>query len=233
MADPNKELKRHASRIVDILFQEYPDAEISLRYSDEFELLVAVILSAQCTDERVNMVTEVLFKKYRTIEDYANSSAKEFSKDIASVTYFNQKARWIVSTARRIIEIHDGEVPGTMEELLGLPGVGRKTANVVLQHAYGETEGIVVDTHVMRLSRRMGLVEKKNRDAIEMELMKIIPKEKWRRYTHLMIAHGRAICKARSPKCDLCPMGEICPSSWTYSEMDLASGKLWKNDRKN
>ena len=233
MVDPNKELKRHASRIVDILFQEYPDAEISLKYSDEFELLVAVILSAQCTDERVNKVTEVLFKKYRTIEDYANSSAKEFSKDIASVTYFNQKARWIVSTARRIIEIHDGEVPGTMEELLGLPGVGRKTANVVLQHAYGETEGIVVDTHVMRLSRRMGLVEKKNRDAIEMELMKIIPKEKWRRYTHLMIAHGRAICKARSPKCDLCPMGEICPSSWTYSEMDLASGKLWKNDRKN
>ena len=233
MADPNKDLKEHASRVVDILFQEYPDAEISLKYSDEFELLVAVILSAQCTDERVNKVTEVLFKKYRTIEDYANSSAKEFSKDIASVTFFNQKARWIVSTARRIIEIHDGEVPGTMEELLGLPGVGRKTANVVLQHAYGETEGIVVDTHVMRLSRRMGLVEKKNRDAIEMELMKIIPKEKWRRYTHLMIAHGRAICKARSPKCDLCPMGEICPSSWTYSEMDLASGKLWKNDRKN
>ena len=233
MVDPNKELKRHASRIVDILFQEYPDAEISLRYSDEFELLVAVILSAQCTDERVNMVTEVLFKKYRTIEDYANSSAKEFSKDIASVTYFNQKARWIVSTARRIIEIHDGEVPGTMEELLGLPGVGRKTANVVLQHAYGETEGIVVDTHVMRLSRRMGLVEKKNRDAIEIELMKIIPKKKWRRYTHLMIAHGRAICNARSPKCDLCPMGEICPSSWVYSEIDLASGKLWKTKEKN
>jgi endonuclease-3 len=233
MADPNKELKEHASRVVDILFQEYPDAEISLKYSDEFELLVAVILSAQCTDERVNKVTEVLFKKYRTIEDYANSSAEEFSKDIASVTYFNQKARWIVNTARCIIEMHDGEVPGTMEELLGLPGVGRKTANVVLQHAYGETEGIVVDTHVMRLSRRMGLVEKRNRDAIEIELMKIIPKGKWRRYTHLMIAHGRAICKARSPKCDLCPMGEICPSSWTYSEMDLASGKLWKNEGKN
>ena len=233
MADPNKELKGHASRVVDILFQEYPDAEISLKYSDEFELLVAVILSAQCTDERVNKVTEVLFKKYRTIEDYANSSAGEFSKDIASVTYFNQKARWIVNTARCIIEMYDGEVPGTMEELLGLPGVGRKTANVVLQHAYGETEGIVVDTHVMRLSRRMGLVEKRNRDAIEMELMKIIPKEKWRRYTHLMIAHGRAICKARSPKCDLCPMGEICPSSWTYSEIDLSSGKLWKNDGKN
>ena len=233
MADPNKELKEHASRVVDILFQEYPDAEISLKYSDEFELLVAVILSAQCTDERVNRVTEVLFKKYRTIEDYANSSAEEFSKDIASVTYFNQKARWIVNTARCIIEMHDGEVPGTMEELLGLPGVGRKTANVVLQHAYGETEGIVVDTHVMRLSRRMGLVEKRNRDAIEIELMKIIPKGKWRRYTHLMIAHGRAICKARSPKCDLCPMGEICPSSWTYSEMDLASGKLWKNEGKN
>ena len=196
-------------------------------------MLVAVILSAQCTDERVNKVTEVLFKKYRTIEDYANSSAEEFSKDIASVTYFNQKARWIVNTARCIIEMHDGEVPGTMEELLGLPGVGRKTANVVLQHAYGETEGIVVDTHVMRLSRRMGLVEKRNRDAIEIELMKIIPKGKWRRYTHLMIAHGRAICKARSPKCDLCPMGEICPSSWTYSEMDLASGKLWKNEGKN
>mgnify|MGYP001356313293 FL=1 len=233
MTDPNKELKEHASRVVDILFQEYPDAEISLKYSDEFELLVAVILSAQCTDERVNKVTEVLFKKYRTIEDYANSSAEEFSKDIASVTYFNQKARWIVNTARCIIEMHDGEVPGTMEELLGLPGVGRKTANVVLQHAYGETEGIVVDTHVMRLSRRMGLVEKRNRDAIEIELMKIIPKGKWRRYTHLMIAHGRAICKARSPKCDLCPMGEICPSSWTYSEMDLASGKLWKNEGKN
>ena len=233
MVDPNKELKGHASRVVDILFQEYPDAEISLKYSDEFELLVAVILSAQCTDERVNKVTEVLFKKYRTIEDYANSSAEEFSKDIASVTYFNQKARWIVNTAICIIEMYDGEVPGTMEELLGLPGVGRKTANVVLQHAYGETEGIVVDTHVMRLSRRMGLVGKRNRDAIEIELMKIIPKEKWRRYTHLMIAHGRSICKARSPKCDLCPMGEICPSSWTYSEMDLASGKLWKNDRKN
>ena len=233
MDDPDKELKGHASRVVDILFQEYPDAEISLKYSDEFELLVAVILSAQCTDDRVNMVTEVLFKKYRTIEDYANSSAKDFSKDIASVTYFNQKARWIVNTAKRIIEMHEGEVPETMEELLRLPGVGRKTANVVLQHAYGETEGIVVDTHVMRLSRRMGLVEKKNRDAIEIELMKIIPKKKWRRYTHLMIAHGRAICKARSPKCDLCPMGEICPSSWVYSEIDLASGKLWKNKGKN
>tara|TARA_A100001037_G_scaffold306560_1_gene352693 strand:- start:15721 stop:16422 length:702 start_codon:yes stop_codon:yes gene_type:complete len=223
----DKELKKHSSRILKILFQEYPDAEISLRYSNNFELLVAVILSAQCTDERVNMVTETLFEKYKTMESYADVGADEFSNDIASVTYFNQKARWIVSTAKEIIERHDGEVPSTMDELLALPGVGRKTANVVLQHAYGETEGIVVDTHVMRLSRRMGLVNKKNRDAIEIELMKIIPKEKWRRYTHLMIAHGRAICKARGPKCDSCPMGEICPSSWLYSEVDLSNGKLW------
>lgn len=233
MSDLNKELKKHASGIVDILLREYPDAEISLKYSDNFELLVAVILSAQCTDDRVNMVTETLFKKYKTIEDYANSSSETFSKDIASITYFNQKARWIVDTAKCIIEMHNGEVPSTMEKLLELPGVGRKTANVVLQHAYGETEGIVVDTHVMRLSRRMGLVEKKNRDAIEVELMKIVPRKKWRRYTHLMIAHGRAICKARSPKCDSCPMGEICPSSWVYSEVDLSNGKLWKKIGKN
>jgi endonuclease-3 len=232
MADLNKELKKHASRIVDILLREYPDAEISLKYSDSFELLVAVILSAQCTDNRVNMVTEMLFKKYRTIEDYANSNSKEFSKDIASITYFNQKAKWIVDTARYIIEMHRGEVPSTMEELLELPGVGRKTANVVLQHAYGETEGIAVDTHVMRLSRRMGLVEKRNRDAIEAELMKIIPRKKWRRYTHLMIAHGRAVCKARNPKCDSCPVGEICPSSWVYAEVDLSNGKLWKKNGK-
>jgi endonuclease-3 len=190
-------MEKYVSDTVVVLSDTYPDAEISLNYSNNFELLVAVILSAQCTDERVNKVTE------------------------------NQKARWIVETAKNIIEIHGGNVPDNMGDLLNLPGVGRKTSNVVLQHGYGKIEGIVVDTHVMRLSRRMGFTEKQNRDAIERELMEIVPKNKWRMYTHLMISHGRAICKARRPECESCPLKNECPSSRNSYAIDLANGKKW------
>jgi endonuclease-3 len=220
-------MEKYVSDTVVVLSDTYPDAEISLNYSNNFELLVAVILSAQCTDERVNKVTENLFKKYKLIEEYAHTDAREFSKDISSITYFNQKARWIVETAKNIIEIHGGNVPDNMGDLLNLPGVGRKTSNVVLQHGYGKIEGIVVDTHVMRLSRRMGFTEKQNRDAIERELMEIVPKNKWRMYTHLMISHGRAICKARRPECESCPLKNECPSSRNSYAIDLANGKKW------
>ena len=222
-----KHMKKYVSNTIVVLSDTYPDAEISLNYSNNIELLVAVILSAQCTDERVNKVTEKLFEKYKLIEEYAQVDSREFSKDISSITYFNQKSRWIVETAKDILEMHDGNVPDNMEDLLNLPGVGRKTSNVVLQHGYGAIEGIVVDTHVMRLSRRMGFTEKRNRDAIERELMEIVPKNKWRMYTHLMIAHGRAICKARHPECESCPLENECPSSRNSSTIDLANGKNW------
>jgi endonuclease-3 len=216
-----------AAEVVDRLEEAYPDATISLEFSSRLELLVAVVLSGQCTDERVNEETPALFETYETAEDYAAVTGDELAEDISSITYPNQKAGWLVDAAQRIVEEHDGEVPDTMDELTDLPGVGRKTANVVLQHGHDVVEGVVVDTHVQRQARRLGLTEKEAPEAIEPELMDLLPEDDWQQFTHLLIAHGRATCTARSPDCGDCVLEDVCPSSKADSEVDLASGEPW------
>jgi endonuclease-3 len=191
---------------------EYPHARIRLRFRNPFELLVATILSAQCTDERVNQVTEVLFQKYRTPEDYLRVPIEELERDIYPTGYYKAKARALRACCQALLERFGGQVPRTLEELTTLPGVGRKTANVVLGEFF-EPQGIVVDTHVARLVQRLGFVETRNRDHIERRLMELVPREEWVRFTHLMIAHGRAICRARRPRCSECVLEDLCPSA--------------------
>ena len=227
MGTPLDDREAQVEAVLDRLEEAYPDATISLDFEDRLELLVAVILSAQCTDERVNQVTADLFERYTTPEDYARVDVEELAEDIGSITYFNQKAGWIQEACARIVSEHDGEVPDTMAALTDLPGVGRKTANVVLQHGHEVVSGVVVDTHVMRLSRRLGLTERSSRDAIERDLMEVVPKERWQQYTHLLIAHGRAVCTARNPDCAACVVEERCPSSKLDGGVDLASGEPW------
>ncbi|MFB6352491.1 MAG: endonuclease III [Halobacteriales archaeon] len=227
MGEPLADREAQVEAVLDRLAETYPDATISLAFETRLELLVAVILSAQCTDERVNRVTEELFEKYRSAEDYAAADQDELADDIGSITYFNQKAGWIREACQRLVDEHGGEVPDTMDELTALPGVGRKTANVVLQHGHDVVEGIVVDTHVMRLSRRLGLTERSSRDAIERDLMDVVPRRRWTQFTHLLIAHGRATCTARNPDCESCVVEDRCPSSRLDAEIDLASGERW------
>jgi endonuclease-3 len=179
-------------------------------------MLVATILSAQCTDERVNMVTQGpkgLFKKYRKAEDYLKVPESELAADIRPTGFFNQKTKSIRGASRAIVEDYGGKVPDTMEELDKLPGVARKTANIVLGNAYGKVEGIAVDTHVKRVSQRLGFTEQKDPDKIEQDLMQIVPREKWFSFTYVLIEHGRAICKAPTPRCEVCPVNHLCPSS--------------------
>ena len=227
MGDPLPDREAQVETVLERLHAEYPESDISLEFSNRLELLVAVVLSGQCTDERVNQVTEDLFDKYRTAEDYAGVDQDELAEDISSITYFNQKAGWIRDTCRKLVEEHDGEVPDTMAALTDLPGVGRKTANVVLQHGHEVVEGIVVDTHVKRLSRRLGLTERQGRDAIERDLVDVVPEDEWRMYTHLLISHGREVCTARSPDCEGCVLEDVCPSSRLDGDVDLASGEPW------
>ena len=215
------------TEVVDRLSEAYPDPEISLTFSNRMELLVAVILSAQCTDERVNKETAHLFEKYETVADYANADEEELAEDLNSITYYNSKAGYIKSAAQSILDEHDGEVPDTMSELTDLSGVGRKTANVVLQHGHDVTEGIVVDTHVQRLSRRLGITEEQRPEAIEEDLMPVVPREHWKNYTHWLIAHGRETCTARNPDCADCVLSDVCPSSKEDSDVDLADGSEW------
>ncbi|WP_096390921.1 endonuclease III [Halopenitus persicus] len=217
-----------AGAVIDRLEEEYPDSTISLRYSNRLELLIAVVLSAQCTDERVNAVCADLFEKYETVEDYATADQEELAEDISSITYYNNKAKYIRSAAQDIHEEHDGEVPDTMDELTDLAGVGRKTANVVLQHGHDVVEGIVVDTHVQRLSRRLGLTEETSPERIEADLTGIVPRSKWQEFTHLFIDHGRATCTARNPDCADCVLEDLCPSSKLTADVDLASGEPWE-----
>jgi endonuclease-3 len=217
-----------ATAVIDRLLEEYPDSTISLDYSNRLELLIAVVLSAQCTDERVNSVTDDLFEKYTSPEEYANADQEELAEVISSITYYNNKAKYIRSAAETIVEEHDGEVPDTMSGLTSLSGVGRKTANVVLQHGHDIVEGIVVDTHVQRLSQRLGLTEESTPERIEDELMMIIPEEHWQQFTHLFIDHGRATCTARNPDCADCVVEDLCPSSKLDNEVDLASGESWE-----
>ncbi|APX95702.1 endonuclease III [Natronorubrum daqingense] len=219
--------EEQAAEIVDRLEEAYPDSTISLRYSNRLELLIAVILSAQCTDERVNTETEHLFEKYDGAAEYANAPQDELAEDLNSITYYNSKAGYVRDSCQTILEEHDGEVPDTMEELTELSGVGRKTANVVLQHGHDVVEGIVVDTHVQRLSRRLGLTEEERPEAIEQELMELVPEGYWQQFTHLCIDHGRATCTARNPDCSDCVLADICPSEKGDSDVDLASGDDW------
>ncbi len=227
MGTPLESRETQAETVIERLEEAYPDSTISLRYSNRLELLIAVILSAQCTDERVNTETEHLFEKYGGAEDYANAPEEELAEDLNSITYYNSKAGYIKSSCETILEEHDGEVPDTMDELTELSGVGRKTANVVLQHGHDVVEGIVVDTHVQRLTRRLGLTEEQRPEAIEQELMEIVPEGYWQQFTHLCIDHGRATCMARNPDCSDCVLADICPSAKGDSEVDLASGEPW------
>ncbi|MEM1990793.1 MAG: endonuclease III [Candidatus Bathyarchaeia archaeon] len=199
--------------IIDLLEKVHPDAKLALKWSNPLELLVATVLSAQCTDERVNKVTEHLFKKYRTAEDYANANLEEFERDIKSISFYRAKAKNIKRACQILVEKYNSEVPKTMEDLMSLPGVARKTANVVLSNAYGIMEGIIVDTHVSRVSKRLGLTSESDPEKIERDLMEIIPREKWLRFADLLIFHGRRICKAKDPECRQCILNKLCPSA--------------------
>jgi endonuclease III len=208
------ELKQRVREIIRILKRAYPDAKCSLNHSNAFELLIATILSAQCTDARVNIVTQDLFRKYRKPGDYLKVSPKELQRDIRTTGFFRNKTTSIQGAAKVLNEKYRGEVPQTMDELLELPGVARKTANVVLGNAFGLSAGVVVDTHVTRLSHRLDLSRQKTAEKIEQDLIAIVPKKDWVIFPHLMIAHGRAICKARNPLCAECVVEKLCPSSY-------------------
>lgn len=204
------EIREKVKEIIKRLKSLYPNAKIALNFENPLQLLVATILSAQCTDERVNMVTSELFKKYPDAKAFANASLDELAEDIRSTGFYQQKAKYIKETCQILVNKYGGEVPRTMEELLELPGVARKTANIVLANAYGIVEGIAVDTHVSRLSQRLGLVTSKNPEKIEKELLDIVPKEEWFIFPLLLQAHGRKICLARKPKCEECVLKELC-----------------------
>jgi endonuclease-3 len=199
--------------IIERLKQRYPDAKCALDHQSPLELLVATILSAQCTDARVNIVTRDLFKKYRTAADYAAANPAVFEKEIQSTGFFRNKTKSILGMAAALVERHRGRVPDTMEELTALPGVGRKTANVVLGTALGKNDGVVVDTHVTRISRRLGLTGHSDPEKIERDLMAVVPRDEWTMIAHRLIHHGRQICIARSPRCEICPLTDLCPSS--------------------
>lgn len=208
------DLKQRTRKIISALKRAYPEAKCSLNHSNAFELLIATILSAQCTDERVNIVTADLFRKYRRPEDYLKVRPNELQDDIRTTGFFRNKAKSIQGTSRMLVDEYGSQVPQTMDELLELPGVARKTANVVMGNAFGIASGVVVDTHVTRLSRRLGLTVQKQAEKIETDLIQIVPKKDWVIFSHLLIAHGRKICKARNPFCDQCVIEKHCPSSF-------------------
>lgn len=203
--------KKRTTEIIKRLKKEYPDAHCALNYTNPFELLVATILSAQCTDVRVNIVTETLFRKYRTPQEFADAPLEELTQDIKSINFFNNKAKSIQATAEKVVQNFGGKVPENMDELLTLNGVARKTANVVLGNAFGIASGVVVDTHVKRLSNRLGLTEEITPEKIEKDLEKLVPKKDWVMFPHWLIYHGRQICIARKPKCGECVLENICP----------------------
>ena len=213
MRESKSQRKERTEQIIKLLKRAYPDAKCALNHSNAFELLIATILSAQCTDERVNKVTADLFRKYRKPEDYLKVTATELQEDIRTTGFFRNKTKSIQGACTMLIEEFGGEVPQTMEELLRLPGVARKTANVVLGVAYRKAEGIVVDTHVTRLSRRLALTKERDAGKIEKDLMELVPRKDWIIFAHLLIFHGRRVCKARRPLCEDCAVEKLCPSS--------------------
>ncbi|MEW5993773.1 MAG: endonuclease III [Candidatus Zixiibacteriota bacterium] len=208
-----QDVRQRAGKAVRLLKKHYPDAKCSLDFKTVHQLMVATILSAQCTDERVNQVTPALFRKYRSVRDFADADLKELGQDVYATGFHNNKARAIKSSARALIEKHGGRVPGTLDELVQLPGVGRKTASVILGAGYGLAEGIVVDTHVARISRRLGFTAQKDPFKIEKDLMRVIPKRDWIGYAYMLIYHGRTLCIARRPKCKECFLNKLCPSA--------------------
>lgn len=211
-----QQLKRRTLRIIELLRKEYPAPKTALHFSNPLQLLVSTMLSAQCTDVRVNIVTKDLFKKYRTARDYAEANQKEFENEIRSTGFYRNKAKNIIACARKLVAEYGGKVPSTMEELLKLPGVGRKTANCVLGGAFGINAGVVVDTHVERLSQRLGLTKEKTAEKIEQDLIKIVPQNNWYDFSNMLIHHGRKVCNARKPNCPACSLKKLCPSAKSF-----------------
>jgi endonuclease-3 len=211
--ETTEQKKNRVKTIINILLKEYPTDQTALNYGNPFQLLVAVILSAQCTDVRVNIVTPQLFARFSTPKDFAAADGKELERLIHSTGFYHNKAKNIIGCAKTLLEKHNGVVPETMDELFQLPGVGRKTANVVLGEAFGKIEGVVVDTHVIRLSNRLGFTKEVDAVKIENDLMPLIPKKHWYHFSHALIFHGRKICSARKPKCSECTISKYCPSS--------------------
>ncbi len=211
-----KRSDNRVSKIINILKSEYPRTKTALKFKTPHQMLVSTILSAQCTDERVNKVTEELFEKYKSVYDFAKADLQKLQDDIRSTGFYKNKSKNIVKSSQKIAYEYNGNVPDEMEELLKLPGVARKTANVVLNNAFDKSEGIVVDTHVKRLSQRLGLTTQKNADKIEKDLMQIIPKEEWKNISYRLISHGRRICSAKKPKCDRCSLSKLCPSAFSF-----------------
>src|SRR3990172_2656242 len=210
------EPKERASKVIDLLEKEHRDAKIALHYSNPLQLLVATILSAQATDEQINAITPKLFKKYKVAEDFANADLKELEQYIKSSGFYHNKAKNIKNCCKSLVEKFHSKVPKTMNELIELPGVGRKTANIVLANAFGVVEGVAVDTHVGRLAQRLGLSENGDPKKIEADLMKIVPKDKWMRITDLLIFHGRRVCTAKKPNCAGCVLNKICPCAFAF-----------------
>jgi endonuclease III len=215
---PKPGLPEQIRAITSELWRLYPDAKCSLNFSNPLELLIATQLSAQCTDERVNIVTRELFQKYRSVEDYATLSQEELEQDIRSTGFYRNKAKNIRAACQRIITDYNGEVPRTMAELLTLPGVARKTANVVLGNAFGIIDGFVIDTHIGRLARRFGWTTYDDPVKVEQDLMRLVPRQDWLDLSHLMILHGRAICQSRKPFCEQCSLAKLCPSAFTIGK---------------
>lgn len=211
------DLKKRTAEVIKRLKKAYPDAHCALVHSNPFELMIATILSAQCTDERVNIVTADLFRKYRSPQDLANADQRELEKDIHSTGFFRNKAKNIKAASRRIIDVYGGKVPQTMDDLLTLGGVARKTANVVLGNAFGIASGVVVDTHVSRLSQRLGLTIQTTPEKIEKDLTVLVPKKDWVMFSHWLIFHGRQVCNARKPKCDQCCLADQCPGRMLFT----------------
>jgi endonuclease-3 len=210
--EPLSARKLRTSRILAVLRQTYPDAHCELDFQNPLQLLIATILSAQTTDRQVNLVTKTLFTRYRTASDYANATLQELENHLRTLGFFRSKARNIQDCCRKLLERHAGEVPATMEELVELSGVGRKTANVVLGNAFQINVGVVVDTHVRRLSQRLGLTRRDRPDLIELDLKKLVPQEDWALFSHLLIWHGRRRCFARKPDCPGCEVRALCPT---------------------
>jgi endonuclease-3 len=206
--------KQRVEKIIELIEKQYPNAKTALNFTNPLEILLATILSAQTTDVTVNIVTRILFKKYRTAEDYVNADIVELEQVIHSTGFYHNKAKNLQKCCQLLVEKFYSQVPKTMEELLELPGVARKTANIVLYNAFGITAGIAVDTHVTRLSKRLGLTQQKDQNKIEQDLMQITPKEKWMPLTDLLIFHGRNVCKAKKPHCEVCVLNKICPSAF-------------------
>ena len=208
--------KERAEKIIQLLEKAHPDAKIALNFSNPLELLVATVLSAQATDEQINKVTKTLFKKYKKPEDYSKADIHELEQDVRSTGFYHNKARNLQKTSQMLVEKFHSQIPNTMEELVELPGVARKTANIVLYSAFGIVAGVAVDTHVRRLSQRLGLTENEDQDKIEQDLMRLVPKDQWMHLTDLLIFHGRRVCTAKKPNCAECVLNKICPSAFTF-----------------